>query len=56
MGFGTKVVKGWWVIQIISVIIFELPEIVDTKSLCYWSVLKWIRIGRMSILFLPIKF
>ena len=33
MGFGTAVVKGWSVTQIIGVIILKLPKIVDTKPM-----------------------
>ena len=54
--FSIEVVKWWWVIQIIGVMILELPEIVDTKPLSYSSVLNWIRVGRLFVLFIPIEF
>ena len=51
--FGTEVIKGWWVLQIIDVIMLELPEMVDTELL---ECLELEKDGGLSILFLPIKF
>jgi len=53
LAFGTEVVKVWWVLQIIDVIMLGLPEMVDTELL---ECLELEKDGGLSILFLPIKF
>ena len=50
--FGAEVVKGWWVLQIIGVIMLELAEIVRHWDTGVFGLKKN---GGLSILFLPIK-